>query len=577
MNKEAVLHIPNLLDSYGLASDRVVLRLRTAKNDIRRVRLYYVDKYLFERTRTYHEADMNRVASCDRYDYFEVVVAFHFISMQYFFSLENTERVFYYGKDTFQSEKPSHISDMYNFPVLADSVLLDIPEWARDAVAYQIFPERFFRSSNSPADQIVCGWYDTVDYRSVLGGNIPGILEKIDYLHELGINLLYLNPIFPSRSNHKYDTRDYFDIDPDFGTQEDFHVLVQACHDRGIRVVLDGVFNHSGKDFFAFQDVVEHGEDSAYTDWFMFDSLPIDQDKKYGPELQYKSFGYYHAMPKFNHANPAVIDYICSVGRYWIEEFDIDGWRMDVADEVPFDVWRRFRREVREVKHDLLLLGEIWYDSRPWLNGDQFDSVMNYLFFDAVNDFIADRNISASDFANRLGFIRGLYKKPVFDVLWNLIDSHDTSRFLHRAGEHEYRLRLAALVQMTFPGIPCVYYGSELGMTGGPDPDCRRGMRWDRIDSHVELRSYYTRLIHARRNTPALTHGDFVAEMADDSANVFVFRRAHKSGDCLVILNNGTKTFTYRSDRALRDLLTDWPASTIHTTPAGEGSVLQYV
>ncbi|MFP4508503.1 MAG: glycoside hydrolase family 13 protein [Spirochaetaceae bacterium] len=577
MKREAVLHIANMLDAYGLSDNRVVIRLRTAKDDCRAVRLFYVDKYLFERTGTYHDTGMNKVASCDLFDYYEAEISFRFISMQYFFSLEQGDQSLFYGKDTFQNTMPVSIGAMYNFPVLAESGELAVPPWAQDAIAYQIFPERFSRDNDNASEAGQDDWYGPIAHRSFLGGTIRGIIDKLDYLADLGINLIYLNPIFPSRSNHKYDTRDYFDIDPAFGTKDDFRDLVNACHDRGMRIILDGVFNHSGKDFFAFQDVLEKGETSEYADWFVCDSFPLDPQITHGPQLQYKSFGYFHAMPKFNHANPAVIDYICKVGCYWVEEFGIDGWRMDVADEVPFDVWRTFRKRVHKVNPNVLLLAEIWYDSRPWLQGDQFDSVMNYLFFDAVIDFVAEKSIQASEFSHRLGFIRGLYKKPVFDVLWNLIDSHDTPRFLHRAQEDTLKLEMAALLQMTFPGIPCVYYGDELAMTGGADPDCRRGMRWNRIESHGHIRSYYKRLIQARKNIPALRYGDFVQGQTDDTANVCIFRRIYGEEECVIILNNGTAPYTHETDRSARNVLAETAATVSHTVAAGSSAILQLV
>lgn len=576
MIKEAVLHIPNSQDAYGLPGSRVVIRFRSARNDMKSVSLWYVDKYLFPRSGKYHQVEMSRTAHCSLFDYYEAEVDFHFISMQYFFLLKTAAgEELYYGKDRFQEEVPSNIGRMYNFPVLAESVLLQVPEWAERAVAYQIFPERFHNAAGIAVSRKLDDWYGDVHNRSFLGGNLPGILEKLEYLEDLGINLIYLNPVFTSDSNHKYDTRDYFEVDPDFGTKDDLKRLIDAAHSRNIRVIFDGVFNHTGKDFFAFQDVLEKGEESEYVNWFTIDSLPIDPKVEYGPDLQYKSFGYYHRMPKLNHANPAVADYICKVGRYWIEEFGIDGWRMDVADEVPFDLWRRFRTEMHEVKSDILLLAEIWYDSRPWLNGDQFDSVMNYLFFDSVIDFIAKGKISASEFGDRLGHIRGIYKKPVFNILWNLIDSHDTPRFLHRAGEDLNKLKLAALVQFTFPGIPSIYYGDEIGMSGGQDPDCRRGMRWDLLEERSDLRNYYKRLVSLRRESEILQKGDFIHAFSDDNAGIYAYRRRLGQEEYLIILNNGEHTYSFHNDRQMHELISDTHIGTDVAVPASQGVILK--
>src|SRR5699024_5658775 len=203
-----------------------------------------------------------------------------------------------------------------------------------------------------------------------------GIIKHLDYLVDLGINGIYFTPIFKAHSNHKYDTIDYMEIDPQFGDKSTFKELVKACHEKGIRIMLDAVFNHSGYYFSQFQDVLEKGENSKYKNWFHIKDFPIQTD----PVPNFDSFAFTSHMPKLNTEHPDVKQYLLDVATYWIKEFDIDGWRLDVANEVDHQFWREFRTAVKSVKQDVYILGEIWHDSMPWLQGDQFDAVMNYPF-----------------------------------------------------------------------------------------------------------------------------------------------------------------------------------------------------
>ncbi len=405
--------------------------------------------------------------------------------------------------------------------------VFDIPEWAKGAIVYQIFPERFQNGdpSNDPAG--VEPWGSVPLRTGFMGGDLAGIIAKLDYLAALHVDLIYLTPIFKAPSNHKYDTEDYFLVDPSFGTLEDLRKLTAQCHARGIRVMLDGVFNHCGYTFGPFQDVLMKGEASPYKDWFLVDSFPVQTEPQ-----NYECVGYYKWMPKMRMKNPDVRKFFLEVGQYWIKEADIDGWRLDVADEVDFTFWQEFRKAVKAIKPDALLIAETWKDGGDLLRGDQMDSVMNYLFRDAMVAYFAN-NEPAEAFDGRIQRLQRLYPMPSQSVLYNLIGSHDTDRFLTLCGGDKRRLMLAAAFQMTYSGMPAIYYGDEIGMTGGNDPDCRKAMDWDGADN--ALLAYYRRLAELRQAEPALRYGAFETIISD--GDIYGFARRFNKETIYVLFN----------------------------------------
>lgn len=293
------------------------------------------------------------------------------------------------------------------------------------------------------------------------------------------------------------------EIDPQFGDKETFKKLVDECHQRGIRVMLDAVFNHSGLYFGPFQDVLENQEKSKYKDWFHLHEFPVKD--VYPPN--YDTFGYVETMPKLNTENPEVRSYFLDVAAYWIEEFDIDGWRLDVANEVDHSFWKAFRKKVKSIKPDLYILGEIWHDALPWLEGDQFDAVMNYPFTLAGLDYIAKEKIDTKQFADRLSKSYASYMENSNEVAFNLLDSHDTPRVLTECGEDVKKVRLLYALLFSFPGTPCVYYGDEIGMTGGEDPECRKCMVWDEENQNTSLKNFIKQFIQLRFTEKAFTQG----------------------------------------------------------------------
>lgn len=367
---------------------------------------------------------------------------------------------------------------------------LQVPSWTKNAVFYQIFPERFSNgdSGNDPVDCV--SWNEAPTRNNFFGGDLAGIREKIPYLKNLGITAIYLNPIFQAPSNHKYDTTDYFKIDPSFGTMEEFKDLVQELHKQGIRIILDGVFNHSGFTFAPFQDVLQKGQDSVYADWFYVNEFPVDAES-----VNYECVGYYKWMPKLNYQSKSLREFILSVGIYWIEQAQIDGWRLDVADEIDPAFWQEFREAIKKKNPEAFLLGETWIEGSELLGNHGMDSVMNYLLRDAMIDFFAKRVISAEQFTARLIRMMGNYSSVEQRALYNLFGSHDTERMSEYVQGNTYRTVLAYLI--FFKGIPAIYYGDETGLTGKNDPDCRKTFPWNQTDE--ALIEFTAKLIHLRR------------------------------------------------------------------------------
>ncbi|MGH4052585.1 MAG: glycoside hydrolase family 13 protein [Clostridium sp.] len=538
MLKQAIYHKVYSDYAYPLSNRDLLIKIRTKKNDIKDINLIYLDKYKYSTSKETNTAKMSKVASDNLFDYFEGIIEHDYISVNYYFELVDDKERLYYGNYLFSTDKPDEGSEFFNFPVMSEKDIFIVPQWANESIVYQIFPDRFYNGDKTIDPQNVKPWNSKVDREIMLGGDLSGIIDKLDYIEDLGVNTIYMTPIFTAGSNHKYNTFDYFEIDPQFGTLETLKELVNSAHKRNIRVILDAVFNHSGVEFLPFVDVRENGEKSVYKDWFDIRKFPVEI--KNVPD--YGTFAYGGYMPKLMTNNEATKKYLIDVATYWIREADIDGWRLDVADEVDHHFWREFRQAVKNVKPDVLIVGEVWYESSSWLQGDEFDSVMNYVFTSAVKDFVAFNKINAKEFGERIESIRGMYKIPAHNVLWNLIGSHDTARFLNVAKEDVDRLKLAAFIQLTFTGIPMIYYGDEIGMTGADDPDCRRGMVWNVDKQNKTLKQYYKKLISIRKANKVFTQGNFVTVLVDGQDNIYGFRRKLKDETIEGYINNGDKS-----------------------------------
>lgn len=415
-----------------------------------------------------------------------------------------------------------------------------VPDWVKDAVFYQIFPERFANgdTANDPAGTQPWGGVPTPG--NYFGGDLEGIIRRLDHLSSLGVSAIYLNPIFAANSNHKYNTTDYRSVDPHFGTEETFRRMVEACHARGIRVILDGVFNHTGTAFFAFADVKKNGAASPYADWYNIRSFPVAPASR----PNYECWWGYGELPKLMTGTPAVREHLFAVTRKWME-FGIDGWRLDVPNEIPHPFWVEWRRLVKSINPDAYIVGEIWDDASAWLRGDQFDAVMNYRFQKACARFFAAGDMSVTGFDDSLARVRETTPGDVSWAMLNLIGSHDTERFLTAAGKDRPRTELAWLFQMTYVGAPMIYYGDEIGMEGGKDPGCRGTMVWEPERQDTALLRTMRSLVALRNGSAPLRRGTFDALLRDDTRRLYAYRRALGGESVVVAMNTGDRERSY--------------------------------
>ena len=445
------------------------------------------------------------------------------------------------------------------------------PEWVQDAIFYQIFPDRFARSADESNDYLTFeAWDSPPTLHGFKGGDLYGIAERLDYLKDLGITALYLNPIFASASNHRYHTFDYYNVDPLLGGNAAFRFLLDKAHKKNIRVVLDGVFNHASRGFWQFHHVLENGNGSPYKDWFFFDPERLNGKKHWGaypgpheqkalqhedgiPAVGYRGWWNNPALPKFNTNTPAVRDFLFDVAEYWIK-FGIDGWRLDVAAEIDDDsFWQEFRNRVRAINPEAYIVAEIWHEAQRWLQGDQYDAVMNYEVTKPMIAFFGSKHldqrvlnqqgnyqglypgIDAHEFANRIDHNLGLYKSDITYAQLNLLDSHDTPRYLSCVSGNKDALKLASLFMLMYPGAPCVYYGNEIGLDGEQDPGCRKSFPWDEAKWDKNLRSYMKELIALRKKHPALRRGDY--KRLWSAEGVYAFSRSYEGKTFVVALN----------------------------------------
>jgi len=427
------------------------------------------------------------------------------------------------------------------------------PDWVKDAIFYQIFPDRFATSKRIEKPSNLESWDSPPTSYGFKGGDLLGVAEHLDYLADLGINAIYFNPIFQSASNHRYHTHDYYQVDPILGGNDALRGLLDAAHARNIRVVLDGVFNHSSRGFYQFNHLLECGEKSPYLDWFFVKEFPLnayqtDEKPNYGAWVGL------HALPKFNTDNPQVREFILDVAAYWVR-FGIDGWRLDVPAEIDDDeFWREFRRRVRKENPDTYIVGEIWHEAQRWLQGDQFDAVMNYIQTRAAIAFFGGRTLAplnpgggfkqlqtldAAVFASSIETMLSLYDWEIIGAQMNLLSSHDTPRFLTMVNDDTTALKLAMLFQMTMPGAPTVYYGDEIGLTGGYDPGSRGAFPWDQSHWDTDLHRYVRNTVHLRRNSAALRRGTYNTLLAE--ADQYAYERLYQDQRVLVVFNTGLK------------------------------------
>ncbi len=446
---------------------------------------------------------------------------------------------------------------------------IDTPAWVRDAVFYQVFPDRFAASPRVARPGPFEPWDAPPTNHGFKGGDLLGVAERLPYLEDLGITAIYLNPVFTSASNHRYHTDDYLAVDPLLGGDAALRELLDAAHGRGMRVILDGVFNHTGRGFWPFHHIVENGLGSPYLDWYHVDRdrlaagrglepYPNPHGHGHGGSLErlgYQAWWDLPALPKLNTDHPPVREHLFAVAEHWLR-FGADGWRLDVPLEIDDpDFWREFRRRCRAVRPDAYIVAEIWHETPEWLAGDTFDAVMNYPLAEAILGFTAGRHLDhgaigfhdqyrdhvrrldGAAFGTELERVMGLYDPAVTAVQLNLLGSHDTPRFRTMAGGDRDAVKLATLLQASLPGAPCVYYGDEVGMEGGRDPGSRGAFPTDEAHRDHDLHAFTRAALHLRHAAPALRHG--ALRIAGTAGDAIAIERADGAERWVVALNAG--------------------------------------
>lgn len=479
MNEFAIEHLPESRYCFAENKNTITIRLRISKFDLpEKIEVIYGGKYDYATVRC--TSRMERYCEDRLFAYYTSTICLKDVRLVYIFAITEKGKTLYFSEDGL-TDYYDYTLNYYNCFQLAYINEVDIMkpiDWMNTATFYQIFVERF-NIGNSKKDRsyINLRWGDKPNPKSFAGGDIKGITEKLQYINNLGINALYLTPVFSSVSNHKYDISDYYNIDKNFGCKEDLKELIEKAHAMDMKVVLDGVFNHCSEHISQFQDVLKNGRKSSYYDWFI-----ITNDVP----LEYECFASCTYMPKFNTSNPEVCDYLIDIATYWIKEYDIDGWRLDVADEISHDFWRRFRKAVKSIKPDCVLIGENWHDASIYLHGDQYDSIMNYAFTKACLDFYAFKHFTPKQFTEKLNELLMRNSNIANALLLNLLDSHDTHRFITQVGDEDKLLNAIALLYF-FVGVPCIYYGTEIALQGYHDPDSRRTFDWNKVNENTKL------------------------------------------------------------------------------------------
>lgn len=445
------------------------------------------------------------------------------------------------------------------------------PDWVKDAIFYQIFPDRFARSKRLVQPDNLQSWEAAPTHHGFKGGDLFGVVEKLDYLASLGVNAIYFNPVFASTANHRYHTYDYYQVDPLLGGNDALRELLDAAHGRGMRIVLDGVFNHASRGFFQFNHLLESGKESPYASWFHPYHWPLNAyDENERPN--YAAWWGLHALPKFNIHHNMVREFLWGVATYWLEQ-GVDGWRLDVPAEIDDDsFWQEFRRRCKQVNPDAYLVGELWGDAHRWLAGDQFDAQMNYPFMRAALGFFGGHNLDQRDTVHTgLGFVQPLdaagfartlaamhqkYHREIVHAQLTMLSSHDTPRLYTIANGDLSTVRLAFLCQMTVAGAPNIYYGDEIGLPGGRDPDCRRAFPWhDEASWKLSLLEDVRRFAALRHRHSALRRGDFRVLHAE--GHVIVYQRSHDGQHAVLAFNAGDEELSFSIHQTLPEVLVD--------------------
>ncbi|MEH7347987.1 glycoside hydrolase family 13 protein [Gottfriedia acidiceleris] len=538
MQIESIYHQP--YDQYAFSIDDKTyrLRIRTKKGDCTEIIFYFGDPFKFNDSGWQIESSLSMYLafSTELFDYWEVNVIPPNKRMKYQFLLKNEQDSLFYGEGGFSNNfNPNDQSNCFTLPFLHKNNLISPPSWINSTIWYQIFPDRFASGNNKNNPKNSTPWGSTLPTSSsYFGGDLEGVIQKIDYLKNLGISGIYLTPIFEANSNHKYNTINYFRIDPTFGDEKVLKTLIEKCHENNIRVMLDAVFNHTSASFPPFQDALQNGRESAFFEWFHF--FKDEQNN-----LAYETFSFVKEMPKLNTENKEVQNFLIEIGSYWIKEFNIDGWRLDVANEIDHYFWKLFNKKMKELKKDLFIVGEIWHHAMPWLRGDEFDSVMNYPLMKSLFAYFGYQSISKIQFQYSINDLIAQYPLPVIKALFNVLGSHDTPRIMTQCNQNEKRVILLYVFLFTFFGTPCIYYGDEIGLQGGNDPECRSCMLWDKTQYNLSIFDSIKKLMSIRNKYSVLENDGEFNWVQTDQLDTVMYERKNTQFHFLIIINNSSE------------------------------------
>jgi len=522
--------------------------------------------------------ELSKYAKTERFDYWRIHINAFQDNFQFSFAAKTENNLgIYFGK----SGIANFISPSEKWYVNKKEELRHfVPDWIFGGVMYQIFPERFRNSKNDLNPETVVQWGSQSKRLEFQGGDLYGVLEKLDYLQNLGVNIVYLNPIFLSNSVHKYDTWDHFEVDPHFGGNEALENLIDELHKRGMKIILDCSLNHVHPRNFAFQDLIKNGEKSKYKDWFTVESYPVrllyrphlyantykvgwdgnqNEYKEYlvktiedtrlpveelsddGPIIEptYKAWWGVPDMPKVNMNSEGATKWALEVAEFWVKNFDIDGWRMDVAKEIKPPFWKEFRKVIKNQKKDTILISEIFGDTSQWLQGDMFDGTMNYTFREMMTDYFAIDRMTTKEFNESLAHLYSMYSFEAISSCQNLLSSHDVKRFLNRCDDWN-DVKGAIFMQATFPGLASIYYGDEIGLSGGDDPNNREPFPWHEESSwNTELYDYTSQLMKLKANNSILKYGNF--DLVSHENDLVIFKRKLRGESLICIFNRFQK------------------------------------
>lgn len=558
-NKSSVvaLHEQTKMYAYPISFTKLVIRLRLQCNHWKRVAIFYRNKNI--PSDSWKERNLDSYAEDSMLIYYGTTLETDETTryLSYYFRFSDAFQTYYlnyYGLFDFVPTE-----GFFEYLYTNESDIQTVPQWAKGISVYQIFPDRFYPISSSKDHVNLTQWGEMPKVDSFYGGNLQGIIQKVPYLVSLGIQAVYLNPVFCSISNHRYDISDYYKIDPLLGTEEDLIHLADTLHDSNIKLLLDGVFNHCGVAFQPFQDVIKKGSSSTYYDWFYVqgDSININQ-------INYDAIGYYSAMPKLCQSNPRVQDYFLEVAEYWTKALALDGWRFDVSDEVDSVFWQRMNIRLKKINPEILLIGEAWQENVELTQNSRLEGIIDYPFHRAAVDYFAKHRISVKEFLNRIGRSMGIYSDVTRDVNIHMLDCHDTARFFSVCEGDYKRMNCALVFLFTAPGIPLVYYGDEIGMQGQGDPDSRRTMEWNPDKQNAKLKKLYGQLIEIRKIHTALRTGS--CSLVRQKHEIILMKREDSSETIVIAINMETTAETINMEELMtgRDLLTGKIYTAIH-------------